>query len=755
MNRTLALALLLLAPIAALCSEDAETWTRLRGRFAAPPPEAGTVTLYWLNGNITKEGIVEQMRALRDQCGFGGVAPLTFHRMQPATSPAYLTEEYFDVYGCILDTAKQLGMQVVFYDDCDFPSGTAGNQMRATHPESLMKFLARGRVSTTGPAEALVDVPNGELMSVVAHNLDNGQRRVVTGEASWTDGRRAIRWQAPAGRWDVQAFVCATIPGTERVDYLDPAAVRQFLTLTYDQFDKRFSKHFGSTIRMTFFDDLSAMAAPDCLLWTPTFRERFQQRFGRSAESYYPALWEDIGPDTTAARVALYSVRNEMFAAGYPGVSNEWCAPRGVKSSGHPAASYNPTPLQSSGDALLFYKYQSYPLTDYIHYYHHGVDGFKIPASAAYNFDRPVVVCEIYGNFHQKLPNDSKMLYRAGMECYTRGVNFLLPHGTWWDPAKMAIVPEISWRNPEIGPELPAFNRWAARCETLLRGGRHVADIGVVYPIADLSARYCVSEQKPNWGYPVLPGTDYFEIMRLLTGEVRRDFTLLHPEVIDEHCRVEGHEFLLDNRENWERYQVVLLPACRTIHLSNLRKIKQFHDAGGKVMATTCLPEQSAEFGQDDEVRRISKELFGSTGHGVFVAKPNEQSLKQALDGLGLVWDVRLDNVPEIPRVSREGQDPYVNQSARTAEWYEGGNRQFSYIHKVNAGSDLYLFANSSAQPVTTDVTLRGNLTLQSWNPHTGEQSAVEAGHETVSGTGVTRLKLTLEPLKTMFLIAQ
>jgi hypothetical protein len=47
MNRPLALTLLFLAPIAALCSEDAETWARLRGRFAAPPPEAGTVTLYW------------------------------------------------------------------------------------------------------------------------------------------------------------------------------------------------------------------------------------------------------------------------------------------------------------------------------------------------------------------------------------------------------------------------------------------------------------------------------------------------------------------------------------------------------------------------------------------------------------------------------------------------------------------------------------------------------------------------------------
>ena len=92
-----------------------------------------------------------------------------------------------------------------------------------------------------------------------------------------------------------------------------------------------------------------------------------------------------------------------------------------MKCSGHPAASYRANPLQSPGDAILFYKYQGAPLTDYIHYFDHGVDGFKIPASAAYNFDRPEVVCEIYGNFHQKMPNDSNMLYRAGMEVYARG----------------------------------------------------------------------------------------------------------------------------------------------------------------------------------------------------------------------------------------------------------------------------------------------------------------------------------------------
>ncbi|MFV1967188.1 MAG: hypothetical protein ACC628_17300 [Pirellulaceae bacterium] len=304
--------------------------------------------------------------------------------MKPATEPEYLTDGYFEMYGYILDTAKELGMNVVFYDDCDFPSGTAGKRMAAQYPDDMMKYLARGKTTVTGPAKAMIPMPPGRVMSVVARNLHTGKRRVVTAEATFSmdapplNGKRvtihtvdrampSLHWKAPAGEWEVQAFVCATVPERQFVDCLDPQAMSKFIGLTYDRFCERFPSHFGTTIRMTFYDDLSTYHAPDCLLWTPSFNETFRERFGRSPEALYPALWEDIGPDTSAARVSLYGLRNELFAAGYPRAVEEWCEKRGMHCSGHPAASYRANPLQSTGDAILFYKYQSVPLTDYIH----------------------------------------------------------------------------------------------------------------------------------------------------------------------------------------------------------------------------------------------------------------------------------------------------------------------------------------------------------------------------------------------------
>ncbi len=907
--------------LSALCANagSASDLETIRGQFVNPPRSTGTTTLWWLNGKLSKAQIREQMLNLRDKDGFGGVAPLALFRRKPATEPEYLTDEYFEMYGCILETARELGMTVVFYDDNDFPSGRAGDLMAERYPDDLLKYLARGKVTVEGPAEAVIPLPEGRVMSVLAKNLGSGETRIVIGEAvagesaataggsagfrqppeeearfeyfrvldaqgqvlfedrfkntlaeswidgggstvkadglhatgclpmrvkglklpenyvietrmtilrsaagvafgirgeedfafwqfnaaqsairphlrrggykvlpktpfkfeqnrpydlrlvvkgseveSWLDGTKAavhslpaavrasaLRWQAPAGRWEVQAFVCATGPRKFLVDYLDPQAVRKFIGLTYDRFYEKFPQHFGTTIKLSFYDDLSVYQAPDDLLWTPAFNQIFTERYGRSPESLYPALWEDIGADTAAARVSLFGLRNELFAAGYPRMVEEWGATRGMQCSGHPAGSYQPNPLQCPGDAILFYKYQGAPLIDYIHYYGHGSDGFKIPASAAANFDRDLVVCEIYGNFHQKLRNDSNMLYRAGMEVYARGINYLLPHGTWWDAEKMGIPPEISWRNPAMAAELPVFNRWAGRCEMLLRAGSHVADIAVLYPIDDLAARYHVGLQEAVRGRAAIPGSDYYEISRLLTGEIKRDFTFLHPETVDQRCRVEGAEFVLGNQSHPQRYRVVILPACRTIRVGNLQKIRDFMRNGGRVIATSCLPEQSAEFGRDAEVKQLAQEIFGSGGQGIFVPRPDEVTLLKALDDLSIAWDVRMDNATRIPRTGVRGAE-YQPGGA-----YGSGNREFAYIHRAVPGAELYFFSNSSDLEVTADLRLRGGMKLELWDPHTGSIQPLESALEKVADEQVTAFKLKIAPIRSVFVVGR
>jgi hypothetical protein len=347
--------------------------------------------------------------------------------------------------------------------------------------------------------------------------------------------------------------------------------------------------------------------------WTSAFNEKFRRKHGSDPALLYPALWYDIGPDTEAARIALFGMRAELMSEGFVRTIHEWCAAHGIQVSGHPAGNYEPQPVEVSGDNIKFYQYCDIPLLDSIHYYGHGRDGFKLPTSAASTYDRPVTAVEIYGNYPDPSV-DKAMLYRSGMELFVRGANLLIPHGMWYEPASMHIPPEISHRNPRFGSELPAYNRFVGRCSLLLRGGRHVVDVGMLYPVVALQAAYrfdVPGASQPNWGKDAPAEADYLEISRRLTGRTRHDFTFLHPEILDARCRVEGRRLRLNNPTNWEQYQVVILPGGKVISWSNLRKIQEFYQNGGRVIATTQLPAKSSEFGHDADVLRAIRAMFG------------------------------------------------------------------------------------------------------------------------------------------------
>ncbi|MFV1967189.1 MAG: glycosyl hydrolase [Pirellulaceae bacterium] len=217
---------------------------------------------------------------------------------------------------------------------------------------------------------------------------------------------------------------------------------------------------------------------------------------------------------------------------------------------------------------------------------------------------------------------------------------------------------------------------------------------------------------------------------------------------------MDGNEFLLDNSENWERYRVLILPACRTIRASNLRKIRAFLDHGGHVIATTCLPQRSAEFGHDADVRRLAREMFGPGGKGRFLPNPDESTLQKVLDEPGIAWDVRIDNATDIPRKMRRARG-YGGKVKQDPDWYEGGNREFAYIHRSTGAAEIYFFSNASDLDVTADVRLRGHLSLETWDPHTGDIQPLDSTMAETNGQPTTGFKLALPPIRSVFVVGR
>lgn len=735
----------------------------LKSRFKSPPAEYRPMPFLHINGLMTKEGIEERLDGAKKLSGFGGITVLPVssgpqmgtENICPGTEPAYLSEEYFDRYADILNVSRKQGTQVVMYDDIDFPSGSAGGRLTKKFPQYGRKYLEKHEFIVKGNQEVSKPSPAAlsDLMAVSAMNTTTLEVRDLM--PCMNDS--VLEWKAPEGEWRVMFFVCKCNPKSvhgHMVDYMQPEAVSEVLKMTYDEYDKRFSRFFGNVITKTFFDDVGFVHEEHT--WTPAITRLFKEKYGKNPALYYPALYYDIGPETGPARVAFFDIRSELMAEGYVRQVSEWSARRNLRSMGHPPENYSPNSVVANGDILKYYRHVQIPLLDAIFYYGRGLNGYKQISSAADIGDKPEVGAELCGAFPANM--DSLTLYRTTLESMARGVNFVVPHGMWYstESDKVRIPPLISHENPLLAKALPDYNSSVARACMLLKGGRRVSDVAVLWPITAIQAESYINRDATS-GLPVanwLPEhVNHHVLSDLLTNQIRRDFTFIHPEdLCNGKVTPDGNVLRLNNTVNVQDYKVLLLPGGAVISAETLKAIRQYYANGGKVIATGSLPVRSSEFGQDNEVQRLVSELFGvdsaqettqdifrvngKGGQLAFLRTPTKESLNNLFARMNLAADIAFDE-SLIPATTIG----YLN-----------------YIHKQKDGYDFYYVTNTTDKPIATTVSLRGAFKkVEYWNPHDGSTQTVPdcKSEKLPDGTYVTHVQISIPMVSSLFVVGK
>jgi hypothetical protein len=726
-------------------------------KFANPPIRYWPRPLwFWNNTEVTAGGVIELMQAMRDKCGYGGFGVVPFGKN---FKPEYLSEDYLLIYGKMLEKAKELGMTVSLYDEFGFPSGSVGAfaegddtpRFQQKFPEQTIERLDKSEEMATGPRTYEKKIPEGKLMGVVA--MDSSTKRRIDITESVSGGM--LRWNVPAGKWRVMIFTCV-IDGVPIADYLNPEAVRNFTRMVHDVYYRRFKEYFGSVIYGTFFDEPSMFHA-GFRMWTDEFNEKFIAKYSFSPVTLYPAMWYDIGPGTESARNYLFGFRAELYALGFPKVVNDWSVAHGITATGHTAPEEVLVPVNSAGDLMKSFRYLEIPGIDKIGGHRPAERFYKLVSSSAYNWDRTLVMSETYGAMPDyDKPGDLtwNQIDSIAMDQYTKGINMLIPHAVWYDNTKVTYKPELSYRNPLYADSLQSFTRFLSRLNYILQdSGRHVADIAVIYPIHTLQGDHYFYDQTgpANIDGPVdtaytfyknaVKEIDYIDVANWLTNNAGKDFTFLHPEVLDEKCTFRDGRLHLENQINTEDYSVIIVPSCKTISIANLKKIFDFYIMGGTVIFTTQLPSKSFEPARDNEVIKLILTLFplgesddGSikssqkNGKACFIAHPDGQKLRDALQKCIDNFDVDYPLNPNL-----------------------------QYIHKVMGGRNVFYFANIGGSPVETSVCLRGNMKLNEWDPHSGITGGVTAKsiQNTTTGSFLTQVKLKLNPYHSCFLVEE
>jgi hypothetical protein len=710
----------------------------LRQDFAEPPQRYWPRPLwFWNNTPVMVDTVREQMRLARDRSKYGGFGILPFGKQ---FAPAYLSDDYFTLYGAALDQARALGQTLALYDEYGFPSGSAGSQNSSETslfaqrwPELTIKRLDKHEWEITGPARFQTNLPPGQLAALVAMHTATRERL----ELSDTVREGRLDWTVPAGAWKVMAFVCVK-DGDPICDYLDPDATDRFIQITHQAYYDRFREHFGTTIDKTFFDEPTLYRAAG-RTWTGKFNEKFKARHGFDPRPYYPALWYDIGSDTQAARNYLFGFRAELYATGFTKRVQDWCTTHSITATGHQDQEEVVNPVSVAGDLMKCFQYLDIPGIDKIGGDRPAERFYKIVSSAAYNWEKSLVMSETYGAMGDLSWDE---IYAVAMEQYTKGINLLIPHAVWYDNNNVTFKPELSWRHPGYAERLPEFNTYVARLNLLLQNAAaHVADIAVLYPIATLQGSHHLDGPLGAYkGGVAVPEADYVDVGELLAAELGRDYTFLHPEVLEAKCRIEAGRLVLPNRIHPGRFSVLILPGHRTINWSSLQKIQAFYEHGGCVIATGQLPSKSAEFGHDQDVRQAIAAMFGEVSN---IA--NDPLVIRRHDRGGCAIQLGTLGSDALGRALEAARPDFDITFAPGAA--------LRYIHKTGNGRHLFFFANLNPRLTQSDVTLRGRHRLQAWDPHTGSIGAVECLHSTRKGTDFTEVRLSLPYLKSVFLV--
>ena len=245
-------------------------------------------------------------------------------------------------------------------------------------------------------------------MGVVAMNAATQERIDLTRHVE----AGSLAWSVPAGTWKVMIFVCVR-DGWDRVDYLNPEAVKRFIELTYERFYQRLRKALRHDDRQRVLRRADVLRGPgrpgvDRVVQPPLSGQARLQPGAVLPGALVRHRPGDRGRPQRPVRLS----RRAVSAPASPRRSTTGAGPT---ASGSPATwtrRRSSTRPGLCGDLIKAFKYQDIPGIDQIFQYGRASKAYKVVSSAAANYDRPLVMTETYGAM-EKL--DPKGLYREAI----------------------------------------------------------------------------------------------------------------------------------------------------------------------------------------------------------------------------------------------------------------------------------------------------------------------------------------------------
>lgn len=543
--------------------------------FQNPPVEYRGAPFWAWNAKLEPERLREQIRSMK-KMGMGGF----FMHSRVGLKTKYLSREWFDCIAACIDEAKKEGLDAWLYDEDRWPSGAAGGIVTADDRFKMKELLVewgkeKSKFRNKGTTLAcFAAVFEGE--NVVSY------RRVEFDDAL-SEEETLVRCYFDLSQSSSE------FNGNTYLDTMSEEAVKKFIDVTHEAYDREFHAEFGKAIPGIFTDEPCyslPYRSENNLPWTAGFEQKFQEKYHYDLCDGMIELFFECGKEFSVYRNHFYALAGELFVKAFGKQVGEWCANHNLALTGHVLGEddldWNSFCV---GSSMWFYETMQIPGIDLLTEHWTTYATVKQLSSVARQFGKKRRLSELYGCTGWDFPLFGHK--SLGDWQYALGVNFRCHHLYWYSmdaEAKRDYPATISEHSPWYSVYSGIEDHFA-RVGSVISAGDEIRDILVIHPMESAwGVRYRVSKD-------VVPpvkklNQEFFTLTNTLLG-ANLDFDFGDEDQIARHGVVNGKTFTIARAD----YKAVVIPALKTIRSSTLTLLEEFASAGGTVLYLGTAPE--------------------------------------------------------------------------------------------------------------------------------------------------------------------
>jgi hypothetical protein len=712
-----------------------------------PPLEARLRAYWWwLNGNVTKASITQDLEQMRAK-GFGGAvlfdadgASLDGNKTVPH-GPTFFSPEWRELFKHTLREADRLGLEI----SLNIQSGwNLGGPMVKT--EDAAKKYVWTEIKITGDTSGEIKLPQPRArdnfyrdIAVIAFPLKKngatkplvnwkikalqeqlkpssapdtapffaelpsapGEQTTNTGEVLdlttklQADG--TLKWNPPAGDWQLlrfgytigdHAYVSTSSGGWKgyALDVYSAQAFQHYWQQIVAPLIADAGPHAGKSLKYLHTDSWEIELAN----WTPKLRAEFQLRRGYDLLSWLPVLAGRIVNSREESNRFLFDYRQtlgDLAIDGHYRLFRDNARQHDIgihPESGGPHA----VPI----DAQRCLGWNDAPMSEFWAWswkHRIGDDNrffVKQPASAAHTYGHKLVLAEgfttIGPHWQEKLRDNLKPSFEKAL---CEGLNVLVWHAFVNSPDSEGIPGQQYFAGTHLNPKVTWWEK-SGPFFSYINRCQFLLQQGKF--CADVL--YYYGDHVPNFTQHkktdplhLQPGYDY----DVITAEA----------LIDRASVKDGKIVLPDGIA----YRLLVLPDRDQISLPVLKKLKELAAAGATIVGKKPVRGESLGNAatRDTEVKQIAETLWANPGKGRVIS---DKSVREVLKSDGI------------------GPDCEFNSPVGDGKW--------DYIHRTTEDTDIYFVTNQAVNAAKATVTFRvSEQAPELWNPVTGERKFAAA----------------------------